>query len=508
MKKINIMKKTTFLTLLVFLILSTTLEAQEYKISEETFNNLKNAGKYSEALNYINEKSAILDNYENSMREEVFAYSKAGFGALKYQLLDHIKENKQNIEINWISYEEALEKQKTIPKKIIIRYIDVSGRQSIDDRVIKSAYENQFSNAELINYVDENFYAVKIESIDKMKDLDIKFPESFIEMKREREATRRAYEIENETRKEKKDRERLEGKEGVKIAQNYYMEDFLRDMMLGSLSKLIFIDEEGKYIHQFERYPNLKTLEYYLKITGSNKYKELKTDEEAKEYYNSLNSFENYYPNSAYFSSFNGREEYLNFINNYKKPIVEEWRNDKTNNIEVTSKCLSTYYDSSKTLVNVSNCSSTVWLKNLPIKTIDEETLKGYEFDFNFSITQDFKNVTDKFGLQVMLGNSPKGYTWLGVDSNGKFHLSYRTDKGYTDILTLFNADRIHYDKPNHIKFVWFPNGNYYLKVNSYDTFGHESDTEIHKTIPLLGVSNRIVFYSNIKFSNMTLKYF
>ena len=231
------MKKTNFLTLLIFLILSTTIKAQKYDISEETF-------------------------------------------------------NKQNIEVDWITYEEALEKQKTNPKKIIIRYISNINRINLSEKKSRHTYKNLFSNVELIKYVDENFYAVKIESAEEMIDFDIKFPENFIEMKREKEAFRREYEINHETRKEKREREKKEKIDGIKIANNYYMEDFLRDKMMGTLSKLIFIDEEGKYICQFEGYPNLKTLEYYLKIMGSNKYKEIMTEEEVKEYHNNLNSFE------------------------------------------------------------------------------------------------------------------------------------------------------------------------------------------------------------------------
>ena len=58
-------------------------------------------------------------------------------------------------EINWISFSDALEAQKTVPKKIFMDvYANWCGPCKLLDK-------HTFSNKDLIAYVNQNFYAVK-----------------------------------------------------------------------------------------------------------------------------------------------------------------------------------------------------------------------------------------------------------------------------------------------------------------------------------------------------------
>ena len=166
----------------------------------------------------------------------------------------------------------------------------------------------------------------------------------------------------------------------------------------------------------------------------------------------------------------------------------------------VESKCYASYYTEGQTLINPNHCSSTLWLENLPYKN---NLVSPYVFEFNFSLTPGFSKIENNYPLQIMLGNSPNGYTWLGVYNDGTFQLSYTDKDGFRDLITVFKADRIYLDKPNHIKFIWFPNGHYYLELNSYKKWSYDYEDSENMKIPILGISNRIVFYSDVIIDSM-----
>jgi thioredoxin-related protein len=63
--------------------------------------------------------------------------------------------------INWLSIEEAYAKQKITPKKILIDvYTGWCGWCKVMDR-------ETFTNTEVINYVNQNYYAVKLDAESK-----------------------------------------------------------------------------------------------------------------------------------------------------------------------------------------------------------------------------------------------------------------------------------------------------------------------------------------------------
>jgi thioredoxin-related protein len=69
-------------------------------------------------------------------------------------------QTKQHTEnkINWISLEQAFEKNKTKPKKIIIDvYTGWCGWCKVMD-------QKTFSNQEIVKYINENYYAVKLDA--------------------------------------------------------------------------------------------------------------------------------------------------------------------------------------------------------------------------------------------------------------------------------------------------------------------------------------------------------
>lgn len=288
------MKKIIFV---FFLIFANILIAQEGDFNNEKFNNFIIGEKYYEAHAYVNnvinqiddkkrsedvikkmdgitKNSMSLDEY-NKKRQSVFK---------KYYVIIASVNKKNKVEgINWMPYEVAIEKQQTNPKKILIRYIDDRAEKNLPDRVLKTIHEYNFRNNELTKYVNKNFYAIQTNSREIMNSFEIKFPEKFIELKRKQKEKNRRY----ETNKEKLKREKEEGKGNVIVDENFSTDDFFR-YASNSLSNLFFLDETGNYIDYIGSYPKLDILEFYIKITGSNDYKKLKTKEEYQEYYDKL----------------------------------------------------------------------------------------------------------------------------------------------------------------------------------------------------------------------------
>lgn len=76
-----------------------------------------------------------------------------------------LKCNAQN-KINWLTLEQAYSKTKIAPKKVIIDvYTDWCGWCKVMDK-------NTFSNASVIKYINENYYAVKLDA-ESTKDIKI-----------------------------------------------------------------------------------------------------------------------------------------------------------------------------------------------------------------------------------------------------------------------------------------------------------------------------------------------
>jgi len=152
-------------------------------------------------------------------------------------------------EINWVTMEEALELQKKEPRKIIMDvYTNWCGPCKMLDR-------NTFSNKDVANYINKNYYAVKFnaEGNDELtyKDKTYKNPNFDPEKTKRRNSSH----------------------------------EFARFMQVRGYPGLVFFDEKGEYITPIIGYKTPQQLELYLKLFKDTKYKEMKTQDDFDKYY-------------------------------------------------------------------------------------------------------------------------------------------------------------------------------------------------------------------------------
>ena len=131
--------------------------------------------------------------------------------------------------ISWLSFNEALEAQKIKPKKIIMDvYTEWCGPCKMMDK-------NTFGNRDVLNYINENFYAVKFngEGNEKINFFDQEFtnPE-FIDRRKGRNST-------------------------------HQLTKFLQ---VDVYPTIIFFSEEGDPIIPVKGYLNPREIELYLKL--------------------------------------------------------------------------------------------------------------------------------------------------------------------------------------------------------------------------------------------------
>ena len=146
-------------------------------------------------------------------------------------------------EIKWMSFEEALTAQKETPKKIFIdAYTTWCGPCKMLDK-------NTFSNKDVANYINENYYAVKFnaEGNETINYLGKTFTNpNFIANKRGRNSSHQ-----------------LSGYFGVR-----------------AYPTLLYLDEEANLITPIPGYKTPSQLELYLKFFESDEYKNIKSQEE------------------------------------------------------------------------------------------------------------------------------------------------------------------------------------------------------------------------------------
>lgn len=187
-------------------------------------------------------------------------------------------------------------------------------------------------------------------------------------------------------------------------------------------------------------------------------------------------------------------------------PNIQE--NAERNNIyseysisDINSDC-GAYFDAdTNTLTTEFPCKGKFWMENFP------DFDNPYEFVMDFSINENRENLKSSYLLQIFLGNSPSGYTWLGVNSSGELLISYTDTDGDHDLLLVSKGARVEFNKNNHLKFVQFPDGTYYIELNSYSRWSYDLQESIQK-IPLVGLSNRMIFKCNIEIFNLELNTF
>ncbi len=160
--------------------------------------------------------------------------------------------NETKKEINWVTMEEAIELQKTTPKKIMMdAYTNWCGPCKMLDK-------NTFHNQDVVNYVNKHFYAVKFN----------------------------AEGNESVTYKDK-----TYGNpnyDATKANRRNSSHEFARYLKVRSYPTMAFFDEEANFITPVIGYLKPQQLEIYLKLFVSDKYKEMKTQEQFNEYYKSF----------------------------------------------------------------------------------------------------------------------------------------------------------------------------------------------------------------------------
>ncbi len=155
--------------------------------------------------------------------------------------------------VNWMTMNEALEAQKQTPKKI---FMDV---YTVWCGPCKLLDKNTFSNKDVINYVNENFYAVKFnaEGTEEVSFEDFTY-------------TNPNYQ---------------DGRKGRNAT--HFFADALK---LRGYPSLVFFEEDGTLIQAIPGYKSVAQLEIYLKMIGNDDYKEVNTPESWQAYQENFKS--------------------------------------------------------------------------------------------------------------------------------------------------------------------------------------------------------------------------
>jgi len=150
-------------------------------------------------------------------------------------------------EINWISIEDAVKKQKKNPKKIMM---DV---YTLWCGPCKMLDKNTFQNPDVAKYVNEYFYAVKFNAEGgeevKYKDRVFKNP----------------------------------GYDASLTGRNSSHE-FAAALQISAYPTIVFFDEEANTIMPLTGYQSPNQLEIYLKLFESDEHKNISTQEEWSKY--------------------------------------------------------------------------------------------------------------------------------------------------------------------------------------------------------------------------------
>ena len=150
--------------------------------------------------------------------------------------------------INWMSFEEAVAAQKENPKKIMMdAYTNWCGPCKLLDK-------NTFHNADVVKYVNENFYAVKFNAEGNES---ITFKGKTYTNPRYNAAKANARN------------------------SSHQLSGFFR---IQAYPTILFLDEEANYLAPVKGYRTPRQLELYLKLFGDNDYKTVKTAEEWEAY--------------------------------------------------------------------------------------------------------------------------------------------------------------------------------------------------------------------------------
>ncbi|WP_067150120.1 thioredoxin family protein [Pseudotamlana agarivorans] len=152
-------------------------------------------------------------------------------------------------EINWISLNEALELQKKTPKKIMMDvYTNWCGPCKMLDK-------NTFQNADVANYINKNYYAVK-------------------------------FNAEGDSQVSYKGKVFENPKYDPKLAnRRNAVHDLTRYLQVSAYPTVVFFDENSEVIAPIRGYQQPNQLELYLKMFYKDEHKNITTQEQFNEYY-------------------------------------------------------------------------------------------------------------------------------------------------------------------------------------------------------------------------------
>jgi thioredoxin-related protein len=151
-------------------------------------------------------------------------------------------------QINWVTMEEAMELQKTAPKKIIMDvYTNWCGPCKMLDK-------NTFQNEDVANYINEHFYAVKFNAEGNSK------------------VTYKDQAFGNPNY------------DPAKANSRNSPHEFARYLKVRAYPTMVFFDENANYITPVTGYLKPQQLELYLKLFKSDKHKEMTTQEQFNDY--------------------------------------------------------------------------------------------------------------------------------------------------------------------------------------------------------------------------------
>ncbi len=155
----------------------------------------------------------------------------------------------QSTQIDWMSIEEAVEAQKKEPRKIMIDvYTHWCGP-------CKMMMKNTFTNADVINYINKYYYAVKF---------DAESPDALYF---------KGTDYSNPTYDPNK-----KGRNGV--------HEFSRALNVQAYPTLVYMDEELNVLAPISGYRTPPQLELYLKFFANDQHMTVKSQEEWQEYQN------------------------------------------------------------------------------------------------------------------------------------------------------------------------------------------------------------------------------
>jgi len=150
-------------------------------------------------------------------------------------------------EINWLTFEEAVAAQTNEPRKIMVdTYTTWCGPCKLLDRYT-------FNNKDVVDYLNQNFYAVKFnaEGDEKVNFKEYTFTNPNFDP----------------TRKGRNSQHQL---------ASYFR--------VRAFPTMLFLDEESNFLFPLEGYKTPQQLEIYLKLFGNDDYKNITSKEAWQEY--------------------------------------------------------------------------------------------------------------------------------------------------------------------------------------------------------------------------------